>query len=309
MLFLIQERWLVIMLLGSIEFKNDNVICAISDFKLNLKDKLAIPLESPVKTFNQIVKYFNQFDDLKAVGISSFGPIELRTASPKYGYLLDTTRSGWTNINLLGTLSHYLNVPMSFTTDVNSEAYGKYIESVLENHPIYSLVYYSVGNGIGAGIVNNGQFVGHNGSSEIGHIYPKKDVYDQDFNGTCLYQGDCLEGLVAQPSFKARFSQPSNQISMLNPVWQAVANYLAQSIIQSTLFIRPDKIIINSSMINQIELNKIKEQFKSTFNNYLNVGNLDDYLQLETKSGEDLSINGNILLAKKKFFESEVIYK
>lgn len=296
------------MLLGSIEFKNDNVVCAISDFKMNLKDKFKIPLKSPSQTFNKIIKYFNQFDDLKAVGISSFGPIELRKASPKYGYLLDTTREGWSNINLLGTLSYYLNVPMSFTTDVNSEAYGKYIESVFSNKPIYSLVYYSIGNGIGAGIVNNGKFVGYNGSSEIGHIYPKKDAYDQNFSGTCLYQGDCLEGLVADPAFIARFDKPSTEISMLNPVWEAVANYLSQSIIQSTLFIRPDKIVLNSSMINKIELNKIKEHFKETFNDYLDVGNIDDYIQLEEESGSDLSITGNISLAKKKYFESEVIY-
>lgn len=40
---------------------------------------------------------------------------------------------GWRNVNVLGYLQDELNVPMSWTTDVNGSAYGEYIMSTLSN--------------------------------------------------------------------------------------------------------------------------------------------------------------------------------
>ncbi|GLB46285.1 fructokinase [Philodulcilactobacillus myokoensis] len=303
------------MLLGSIEFRDREVTCAVSDGHINIKDKVEIPLDDPKTTFYNIVKYFknvNRINPIGAIGVSSFGPLELRNYSPKYGYITDSSRKNWSNINLLGTLKHYLNCPMSFTTDVNSTAYGEYIQSILNDKPIMSLVYITISKGVGAGIINNGEMIGYQGSPEIGHIYPKRPQNDQGFKGTCPYQGDCLEGLVAEPTFQARFNKSYNEISMFNPIWDDVAYYIAQSIIQATLFIRPQKIILGGTIINPILLKKIKIQFNRLFNHYVPVGdhdNLNNYITLLSSSSSKLAIIGNISLAKKAYFSNFDMYQ
>ncbi|WP_181399140.1 ROK family protein [Apilactobacillus micheneri] len=246
------------LLLGSIELSDNDVTCAISDRQMNIQDKVTFPLTKPSETFGKIINYFKKAPTVQAIGISSFGPLELRAYSARYGYITDSSRKNWNNINLLGTLKHYLKVPMTFTTDVNSTAYGEYIFSILNSNPVMSLVYMTIGKGVGAGIVNDGELIGYKGSPEIGHIYPKHHPKDQDFKGTCPYQGDCLEGLVSEEAFKSRFNKSYKEISMFNPIWDIVAYYIAQSVIQSTLLIRPQKIIIGGDIINKIEIKKIK---------------------------------------------------
>ncbi|TPR23329.1 ROK family protein [Apilactobacillus timberlakei] len=299
------KRGINMLLLGSIELSDNDVTCAISDRQMNIQDKVTFPLTKPSETFGKIINYFKKAPTVQAIGISSFGPLELRAYSARYGYITDSSRKNWNNINLLGTLKHYLTVPMTFTTDVNSTAYGEYIFSILNSNPVMSLVYMTIGKGVGAGIVNDGELIGYKGSPEIGHIYPKRHPKDQDFKGTCPYQGDCLEGLVSEEAFKSRFNKSYKEISMFNPIWDIVAYYIAQSVIQSTLLIRPQKIIIGGDIINKIEIKKIKTQFAKLFNNYLNVGDsnqLNDYIVLPSNSSTKLSIIGNAALAKKAYY-------
>lgn len=297
------------MLLGSIELRDHNVTCAVSDSQINIKDKVEFPLSTPNETFKNIINYFKNIPDVKAIGISSFGPLELRTYSAKYGYITDSSRPNWSNVNLLGTLKHYLKVPMAFTTDVNSTAYGEYIASILNNKPIISLVYITISKGVGAGIVNDGELVGYKGSPEIGHIYPKRHPKDQTFKGTCPYQGDCLEGLVAEPAFQARFNKSYQEVSMFNPIWDIVAYYIAQAAIQSTLLIRPQKIIIGGDIVNKIEIEKIRNEFKKLMNDYIKIdGTIDDYITLPSNSSNKLSIIGNTSLAKKAYYANDDVY-
>ncbi|UQS87276.1 ROK family protein [Nicoliella spurrieriana] len=296
------------MLLGSIEFRDDEVTCAVGDGHVNIDDKVDFPLSDPKETLTKVIKYFQKFDKIKAVGVSSFGPLELRNYSSKYGYILDSSRKNWSNINLLGTLKQYINAPISFTTDVNSTAYGEYISSILANQPTLSLLYLTISKGVGAGIVNNGELIGYQGSPEIGHIKPKRHPDDQTFKGTCPYQGDCLEGLVSEPAFQARFGKSYKEISMFEPIWDIVAYYIAQSALQATLLIRPEKIIIGGDIVNEVELAKIRVQFQKLLNGYVDVGPIDEYLVAPSNSNRKLAIIGNLSLAKKAYYSESDEY-
>ena len=53
-----------------------------------------------------------------------------------------------------------LNVPMYFTTDVNSSAYGEVAARNNAGARIENLVYYTIGTGIGAGVIQRGEFIG-----------------------------------------------------------------------------------------------------------------------------------------------------
>ena len=147
------------MQLGSIEAGGTKFVCAVGDENYRVKDKVRIPTTTPEETLSKTVAYFKQFPELKALAISSFGPIELRHNSPKYGYITDTPKKGWANTDFVGRLKQDLDIPMYWTTDVNGSAYGEYVMSTLFNEQINSLVYFTIGTGVGAGTIINGKFV------------------------------------------------------------------------------------------------------------------------------------------------------
>ncbi|CAI2555228.1 hypothetical protein AKUG0101_01310 [Apilactobacillus kunkeei] len=88
------------MLLGSLCTTDHNqMVCAVGDGKCNISDWIVIDLTEPQETLKKAIDYFKGFDDLAAIGISSFGPLELRTYSSQYGYIKESSRPNWQNIN------------------------------------------------------------------------------------------------------------------------------------------------------------------------------------------------------------------
>lgn len=112
------------MLLGSIEAGGTKMVCAVGNTNYQIKDSIHIPTTTPEETLGKIIDYFKQFDNLSAIGIASFGPIEIRRSSPKYGYITDTPKPGWSNVDFVGPIKKALNVPIAWTTDVNGPLTG-----------------------------------------------------------------------------------------------------------------------------------------------------------------------------------------
>ena len=65
---------------------------------------------TPQNTLDEVIEFFKPFavdqNDrrLAAIGIASFGPLDLDSHSPQYGYITTTPKPGWTNINLAGII-------------------------------------------------------------------------------------------------------------------------------------------------------------------------------------------------------------
>ncbi|CAI2675832.1 hypothetical protein AKUG0420_14920 [Apilactobacillus kunkeei] len=87
------------MLLGSIEAGGTKFVCAVGNTDYQVLDSLVIPTTTPAETFSKAIDFFKQFEDLAALSISSFGPIEIRKDSTKYGYITETPKPGWSNEN------------------------------------------------------------------------------------------------------------------------------------------------------------------------------------------------------------------
>jgi len=147
------------MQLGSIEAGGTKFVCAVGNEDYRVLDEEHIPTTTPEETLSKTIAYFKKFPDVKAIAISSFGPIELRRNSPKYGYITNTPKPGWANTDFVGRLKQDLDVPMFWTTDVNGSAYGEYVMSTLFNENVGSLVYFTIGTGVGAGAIVNGNFI------------------------------------------------------------------------------------------------------------------------------------------------------
>ena len=81
---------------------------------------------------------------------------------------------------------------MYWTSDVNGSAYGEYVMSTLFNENINSLVYFTIGTGVGAGAIIDG-------TSLVASVIPRWVTSGEtpsrrlDFPGICPFHGDCLE--------------------------------------------------------------------------------------------------------------------
>lgn len=60
-----------------------------------------------------------------------------------------------------------LKIPITFTTDVNASAYGEYM--IGQGQAVRSLVYFTIGTGIGGGVIQDNHFIGGMSHLEMGH--------------------------------------------------------------------------------------------------------------------------------------------
>lgn len=285
------------MLLGSIEAGGTKMVCAVGNTNYQIKDSIHIPTTTPEETLGKIIDYFKQFDNLSAIGIASFGPIEIRRSSPKYGYITDTPKPGWSNVDFVGPIKKALNVPIAWTTDVNGSAYGEYLMATLFNRRIHSLVYFTIGTGVGGGAVIDGHFVGEQGHTEMGHIRVKRHPDDLDFKGICPFHGDCLEGLISGPTFDARLGKPGKEVPLTDHVWDIMAYYVAQAVLDTTLMYRPAQIVFGGGVISEDFLKKVRAEFKKLLNDYVEVGDLDQYITMPMAKNNGSATIGDFALA------------
>lgn len=182
-------------LYGSLEAGGTKFVCAVGDENFQIIEKVQFPTTTPYETIEKTVAFFKRFEeDLAGIAIGSFGPIDIDQNSKTYGYITNTPKENWSNVDLVGLISKDFKVPFYFTTDVNSSAYGE----VIVRKSINSLVYYTIGTGIGAGAIQNGEFIGGAGHTESGHTYVALHPHDvaNEFNGVCPFHRGCLEGLA-----------------------------------------------------------------------------------------------------------------
>lgn len=285
------------MLLGSIEAGGTKFVAAVGNEDYRVQERIQYPTTTPEETIQKSIDFFKKFPDLQAISVASFGPIEIRKNAPLYGYITDTPKPGWANTNFLGMLKKAFDIPVYWTTDVNGSAYGEYTLSTLFNEKIEALTYYTIGTGVGAGTVLDGKFIGTLGHPEVGHVRLKRHPDDLNFKGICPYHGDCLEGLVAGPTFEARTGKKGQDIPLTDHVWDIMAYYVAQAALQTTLQIRPQKIVFGGGVVSEEFLKKVRKDFADLMNDYVDVGDLDKYITMPLAKHNGSATIGNFALA------------
>jgi fructokinase len=193
-------------MLGGIEAGGTKFICAVGTGPEDLV-KAQFPTTMPEHTLAQVISFFqsNGAGGLEAIGIGSFGPVDLDTASPTYGYITNTPKAGWSNFDLLGSVSKALGVPIGFDTDVNAALLGEWRWGAAQN--LANAVYLTFGTGVGGGVMVHGQVVHGLVHPEIGHLRIPHDLSADPFRGSCPFHKDCLEGLASGPAIEKRWGR------------------------------------------------------------------------------------------------------
>ena len=215
-------------LLGAIEGGGTKFVLAIGTADGTVLATHRLPTTTPDETLAAASAWFAGQPPVAALGLASFGPVELDTASPRWGFITDTPKPGWSGCDIAGHFSRTLGVPLAFETDVNAAALGECHASDARACEPASLAYVTVGTGIGGGLVIAGEPVHGAAHPEMGHIIPRRPADDAEFGGICPFHGDCLEGLASGSAIKARWGASLDRLPDDHPAWGVVADYLAQ---------------------------------------------------------------------------------
>jgi fructokinase len=208
------------------------------------------PTTSPPETINRAIEFFLPYiksGDLTAVGIASFGPLDLDPNSPTYGYVTTTPKPGWSNIDLYGEIQRALHIPVAFDTDVNAAAFGEQYW-IPENRPLDPFLYMTVGTGIGVGVIVNGLPLHGLVHPEAGHFALPHDWQKDPFPGVCPYHGDCLEGLASGSSMRKRWDQSPEHLPDSHPGWDLESDYIAWALANLIYAYSPKRIILGGGV-------------------------------------------------------------
>ena len=134
---------------GGLEAGGNKFVCAVGTGPANLSEPITIPTTTPQETIGQALEFFGRRDELTAMGIGSFGPVDLDRASFTYGFITSTPKLEWVNTNLVGSFELELGLPVAFDTDVNAAALGEGRWGA--GRKLADFIYITVGTGIGGG--------------------------------------------------------------------------------------------------------------------------------------------------------------
>ena len=213
---------------AGVELGGTKCVCTLAHSPDALLQQETILTTLPEETLGAIEGLLSEWagQGISALGINSFGPVDLDPESPTWGSITRTTKPGWSGTDVAWRLARASRTTVAFDTDVNGAARAEMRWGA--GRGFADFAYITVGTGVGVGLIVNGKPTRGFAHSELGHIRPVRLAGD-DWPGACSFHGACVEGLASGPGIKARLgSRHVGSIPPDDPVWETVAHALAQ---------------------------------------------------------------------------------
>lgn len=236
---------------AGIEMGGTKVVCAVGSEPADLRARTVIPTTSPDATLEAVSAWVRERqaagESLAAIGVGSFGPIGLDPAGDDYGFITTTPKPGWQDTDVVGHLRARHGLPVAWDTDVNAAALGELTWGAGQG--VGSLVYLTVGTGIGGGAVLDGRPVHGLLHPEMGHVRVEPRD-DDDFPGACPFHGRCAEGMANGPALAERFG---GRLETLGREQQAEAArlagfYVGQVVATLVCTLSPQRVVIGGGV-------------------------------------------------------------
>jgi fructokinase len=272
-------------LLGGVELGGTKCVCLIGTGPDDIRAQVSIPTGDDANaTLDRIEAVFKEWSiahgQITALGIASFGPVDLHRTSPRYGFITSTAKPGWRNTDVARRLAKLFPIPVGFDTDVNGAALAEGRWGAARH--LADFAYVTVGTGVGVGLVVDGRPAYGFSHSELGHIRIARKPGDV-WPGSCAFHGDCVEGLASGVAIAARAGVPASQIPEDSPIWDLVAHALAQLLHTIVLATAPRRILIGGGVAEGRPelLECVRRQLVESMNGYLKLdeltGGIDSY--------------------------------
>jgi len=273
-------------LIAAIEAGGTKFNCAVGTGPDDLRLYTRIETSSPTDTVREVLTFLDQasreFGKLSAIGVASFGPVDLNQHSDTYGYITTTPKPDWKYTDLLGSLREVFHLPMGFDTDVNAAALAE--STWGSGQGCDPLVYLTVGTGIGGGVMVNGKPLHGMLHPEIGHLFVPQIMSEApEPDGICPFHGSCLEGLISGPAIASRWGGPAEDFPPDHECWGEFSTLMALGLVNLILTLSPQRIILGGGVMHQEHLfPTIREEVQRLMNGYLNaremMEDIDNYI-------------------------------
>ncbi|HEY0044132.1 MAG TPA: ROK family protein [Allosphingosinicella sp.] len=238
------------MRLAGVELGGTKCVCTLATGPEDVIDQRTVPTTTPEETLGAIeavLRGWMEDGGFAALGIASFGPVDLDPASPTWGYITATPKPGWQRIDIAPRLRAAFGVPVAFDTDVNGAALAEMRWGA--GRGLSDFAYITVGTGVGVGLVVNGAPTRGFQHCELGHVRVAR-VAGDDWPGACPYHGGCVEGLAAGGAIKARLGvEDASGLLPEHPVWETVAHAITQLCHTIVCAAAPRRIVIGGGVV------------------------------------------------------------
>jgi fructokinase len=264
---------------GGIEAGGSKWVCAIGTSPDDLRATDTFPTTTPQETIDHAVAFFEREGPVDAIGIGSFGPVDLTPLSSTWGHITTTVKPGWAHTDVGPEIGRRLSVPVAFDTDVNAAALGEHRWGAARG--LDTFCYVTVGTGIGGGAMAGGRLLHGLMHPEFGHMRIPHDRERDPFPGLCPYHGDCWEGLASGPAVEARRGRPAAELGADDPVWELEAHYLALGLVSAICVLSPQRIVLGGGVMNAAGLlARVRREIAALLNGYVadEAVEADDYV-------------------------------
>lgn len=236
-----------------IEAGGTKVVCAGADAPVAADGSFVpralsrIATTTPSQTLGRVADFVAGQSDVEAIGVATFGPVELDPSSPRYATIGETPKPGWRGTSILDALRPVTDAPVAVETDATAAALAELRWGA--GRGLDDLTYVTVGTGVGVGAIVEGRPLHGTAHPEIGHLTVRRHR-DDTFAGVCRLHGDCLEGLASGPALAARWGRPGDALG--DRLAQAVAmesHYLAQLVAALAYLLSPSCIVLGGGVM------------------------------------------------------------
>ena len=289
---------------GAIEGGGTKFVVLLGHDPGHVVERAVIPTTTPSETLDACLAFFRRAPAqhgirLAALGVACFGPVDLNPASSTYGYVTTTPKAGWSFTDVIGPLRAGLDVPVGWELDVTGAMLGERRWGAAQARD--PTLYVTIGTGVGAGIFVNGAPLHGLLHPEAGHLLLPALPGDH-FPGACPFHGRCLEGLISGPAIASRSGRRAEELAPDDPVWPFVAEYLAMALMNYTLVLSPQRIVLGGGVLHQRQLLPlVRAALHRRLGNYLQhpllLQHMDDYV-VPSALGDDAGILGALELAR-----------
>jgi len=234
---------------GGVETGGTWVVCALGTGPDDIVAQETFATGEPGPTLERIADFFERGPRPAAIGVGSFGPVDLDRRSPTWGHVTSTPKPGWAHTPVAPVLRERLGIPVNFDTDVTAAAVGEHRWGAATG--VDHVCYLTVGTGIGAGILIEGRPLHGLIHPEVGHLRIPHDRERDPFAGSCPSHGDCWEGLAAGGAIAARWDAKPRELPDDHPAWELEAEYVAAGILAIVLVASPQRVVAGGGVMDR----------------------------------------------------------
>ncbi len=225
--------------------------------------------------------------------------MQLNPGKTAYGSLTSTPKLAWQNVPILDYFKDVLRVPIAIDTDVNAAALAEWKLGAARG--LNGCVYFTVGTGIGGGVVSGGKIIHGLVHLELGHVLLRPMPNDPLPQGVCPFHIGCAEGLACGVAMERRWGSRAEELPNDHPAWELEADYLAQLCADAVVCYSPERIVMGGGVMhNPILLPMIRQKTTALLGGYVKDAALADGLETYIVApglGDNSGAVGALLLA------------